>query len=85
MFTRSFPFTWVQPTVPLSSCQPPCCTLQISSCILAEIYYNCSTQAQNLQLYNNIYTQLGVSTFDQVLSREADRVLFSILALRKDP
>ncbi|KAI8465295.1 MAG: hypothetical protein J3K34DRAFT_461466 [Monoraphidium minutum] len=51
-----------------------------------EIYFNCSTVQQNLDLYNHIYApQLGPSTFDQVLDREAARVLGNILALRKDP
>ncbi|KAJ3126134.1 hypothetical protein HK098_007845 [Nowakowskiella sp. JEL0407] len=50
-----------------------------------EIYYHCSTEAQNTYIYNTLYEQkLGTNNFSQILQREADRVLFKLLSLHPD-
>jgi hypothetical protein len=45
--------------------------------IAAEIYYSAATTAQNVAFYNALYSGFfgGQSTFDQILAREADRVV----------
>ena len=56
-----------------------------------EVYYNCSTVAQEEALYNAIYPpatyfQGKRSTINDIMQREATRVVRdSILGLRKDP
>lgn len=53
-----------------------------------EIYYNCSTVAQNEALYNSLYASYygGPSTINQIVAREATRVVRqALLALRHDP
>jgi hypothetical protein len=53
-----------------------------------EIYYNCSTPAQNEWLYNRQYagTYGGASTIDDIVAREAARVVRDgLLKLRHDP
>jgi hypothetical protein len=53
-----------------------------------EIYYNCSIPAQNEALYNNLYRSYfgGDSTIDQIVAREALRVVRDgLLKLRHDP
>ncbi len=53
-----------------------------------ETYFNATDPEQNLRLYNNIYgAQLGMTeSWDEVLDREANRVLQSaLLQVRHDP
>ncbi|GBF97931.1 hypothetical protein Rsub_10604 [Raphidocelis subcapitata] len=52
-----------------------------------EVYYNCSTATQNEILYNRLYSgYYGPSTIDDILAREAARVVRdSLLKLRHDP
>ncbi|GBF97916.1 hypothetical protein Rsub_10589 [Raphidocelis subcapitata] len=52
-----------------------------------EVYYNCSTETQNADLYNRLYSNYyGPSTINDILAREAARVVRdSLLKLRHDP
>ena len=55
-----------------------------------EIYYNCSTAAQNAALYNNLYQATAfngvASTINDIVGREAKRVMRDgILKLKADP
>jgi hypothetical protein len=53
-----------------------------------EIYYHTASEQQQLSLYNLLYSSVfgGPSTFDQVLEREANRVVGqAMLTLRHDP
>jgi hypothetical protein len=51
-----------------------------------QIYYNCSTLADNLALYNTFYASAyGPSSGPDMMRREAARVAADVLALRKDP
>jgi hypothetical protein len=49
----------------------------------AEIYYSAATTAQNVAFYNALYSGYfgGPSTIDQILAREADRVVGQRLLL----
>ncbi|KAJ3333534.1 hypothetical protein HDU93_008485 [Gonapodya sp. JEL0774] len=52
----------------------------------AEVYYTSDTVAQNVQIYNSIYSaQLGTSTWAQIIEREAQRVVPMLISLRHDP
>lgn len=53
-----------------------------------EVYFNCSTPEQNMQMYNSLYEAHfgGPSTFDDLLQREATRVVREgLLLLNKNP
>ncbi|KXS12096.1 hypothetical protein M427DRAFT_34999, partial [Gonapodya prolifera JEL478] len=51
-----------------------------------EVYYTSDTVDQNVQIYNTIYgTQLGTSTWAQILERENARVIPMLLGFRHDP
>jgi hypothetical protein len=53
-----------------------------------QVYYNASNAAQEVTLYNRLYTAFwgGPSTIDQIMQREAVRVVREgLLKLRKDP
>jgi hypothetical protein len=61
---------------------------QILPRFATEIYYNCSTASQNLELYNSLYRSFygRDSTIDELMQREAERVVREgLLALRHDP
>ncbi|KXS15716.1 hypothetical protein M427DRAFT_134956 [Gonapodya prolifera JEL478] len=51
-----------------------------------EVYYTSDTVDQNVQIYNSIYAaQLGTSNWNQILAREAQRLVPVLLGLRHDP
>ncbi|KIZ05734.1 hypothetical protein MNEG_2222 [Monoraphidium neglectum] len=53
-----------------------------------EVYFNCSTAAQNVRLYNRLYQSYygTASTISDIMKREAARVVREgLLKLRKDP
>ncbi|KXS21755.1 hypothetical protein M427DRAFT_107155 [Gonapodya prolifera JEL478] len=52
-----------------------------------EVYYDCSTVAEDIYLYNNMYfNTFGYnSTWSQILSREQTRLTSMLLNLRHDP
>ncbi|KXS11812.1 hypothetical protein M427DRAFT_46829 [Gonapodya prolifera JEL478] len=51
-----------------------------------EVYYHCSTVNENLAIYKMLYnTTLDISPWDQVLQREASRILAAMMSLCHDP
>ncbi len=49
-----------------------------------EIFFNTSTAAENLKLYKAIYPDLATPSFQDILEREAARVVHTMLQLRHD-